>query len=105
MRKSLQHPAVEPSHPGEILLLGLDEAGITKVELARALGVSRNTLYKLLDKRQGVSAEMAMRLEAVWGGSAQMWLGIQMDHDLWSAQRMLDTSKLKRIRTELSAAE
>lgn len=105
MRKTLRHRAVEPSHPGDILQLGLDEVGISKVALARALGVSRNTLYKLLDKRQGVTAEMAMRLEAVWGGSAQMWLGIQIDHDLWSAQQMLDTSKLKRINTLLSAAE
>lgn len=63
----------------------------------RALGISRNTLYKLLAGKQGVTAEIAVRLEAVWGGSAEMWLNIQADYRLWHAQRSVDTRALRRL--------
>jgi antitoxin HigA-1 len=97
MRRTLRHPSIEPAHPGAIIASGLDETDIKKGDLAKALGISRNTLYKLLAGRQGVTAEMAVRLGAVWGGSPEMWLNIQMDHDLWHAQKRVDTRKLRRL--------
>ncbi len=77
--------------------MGLEEQGITRTALARELGISRNTLYKLLEGRQGVTAEMAVRLEAVWGSTAQTWLRLQADHDLWDARRSVDVTRLKRF--------
>lgn len=97
MTTTKRHPSIKPSHPGEIIAIGLEEKTVTRIELARALGISRNTLYKLLDGRQGVTAEMAVRLAAVWGGSAEMWLGIQCDHDLWSARQTVDVTQLHRL--------
>jgi antitoxin HigA-1 len=97
MTTTKRHPSIEPSHPGEIIAMGLEDKSVTRIELARALGISRNTLYKLLDGRQGVTAEMAVRLAAVWGGSAEMWLGIQSDHDLWSARQRVDITALRRF--------
>lgn len=104
MRKTLRHPSIEPSHPGDIIATGLEDTDIKRADLAAALGISRNTLYKLLSRKQSVTAEMAVRLQAVWGGSAEMWLNIQMDHDLWHAKRSIDTRKLKRVVTERDAA-
>ena len=92
-----RHPEIEPSHPGEIIAKGLEEKSVTRVELARALGISRNTLYKLLDGRQGVTAEMAVRLAVVWGGSAEMWPGVQSGYDLWSARQRVDITELRRL--------
>ena len=66
--------------------------------LARALGISRNTLYKLLEGKQSLTADMAVRLAAVWGGSAEMWLGIQTDYDLFAARAAIDVSAMKRLR-------
>lgn len=97
MSKSKRHPSIEPAHPGQIIAFGLDETGIKRSALAQALGISRNTLYKILEGRQGVTAEMAMRLQAVWGSTAETWLNMQRDHDLWHAQRRVDVSKLKRL--------
>jgi antitoxin HigA-1 len=95
---SKRHASIEPSHPGEIIAVGLEDKGVTRIELARALGISRNTLYKLLEGRQGVTAEMAVRLAVVWGGSAEMWLGMQSDHDLWVARQRVDVTRLQRLR-------
>ena len=97
MRKSKRHPSIEPAHPGDIIAMGLEETSIKRQDLATALCISRNTLYKLLQRKQGVTAEMAVRIAAVWGGSPEMWLNVQRDHDLWHAQRRVDVSKLKRL--------
>jgi antitoxin HigA-1 len=98
MANSKRHPSVEPAHPGEIIANGLDETGVKRSDLAKALGISRNTLYKLLEGKQGVTAEMALRLSAVWGGAPEMWLRMQAENDLWHAERNIDTSRLERIK-------
>ena len=99
LQRSKRHPSIEPHHPAETIsedvLPGL---GMSKLAFAKALGVSRQTLHDLLTQKQGVSAQMAVRLEAVIGGSAEMWLNLQAAHDLWHARRKVDTSKLKRLR-------
>ena len=72
MKKTLRHPSIRPSHPAEIVADSLPALGLNKVEFAKALGISRNTLYNLLDQKQGVTAAMAVRLEAVLGSSGQI---------------------------------
>ena len=99
MTKSLRHSSVRPSHPAEVILIGIDESGVKKTDLARALGISRNTLYNLLDQKQAVTAEMALRLEVVWGSTAEFWLRLQEQHDLWKARQSFDRSSLHRIGT------
>jgi addiction module HigA family antidote len=56
-------------------------------EAARRLGVTRQALSALLNGRAGVSAEMAIRLEAGLGTSAEMWIGMQTAFDLWKARQ------------------
>jgi len=56
-------------------------------EAARRLGVTRQALSALLDGRAGVSAEMALRLEAALGTSAEMWLEMQAGYDLRKARQ------------------
>lgn len=99
MKKTLPHLSIRPSHPAEIVADCLPALYISKVELAKSLGISRNTLYNLLDQKQGVTAAMAVRLEAVLGSSAEMWLGMQTSHDLWKARQAVDVKRLKRIKT------
>ena len=84
-----------PAHPGEVLREYLPEnLGVT--EAARRLGVTRQALSALLNGRAGVSAEMALRLEAALGTSAAMWLEMQAGYDLWQV-RQLGRPKVERI--------
>jgi antitoxin HigA-1 len=75
-----------PAHPGEVLREYLPETlGVT--ESAKRLGVTRQTLSAVLNGRAGVSAEMALRLEAALGTSAEMWVEMQAGYDLWLARQ------------------
>lgn len=85
----------DPAHPGEVLREYLPER-MTLAEVASHLGVSRQSLSALLSGRCGVSAEMALRLSQALGTSAEMWLTMQIAHDLWQARRG-GGPKVKRI--------
>ena len=105
MQKSKRHPSHHVSHPAEYLREdALPALKLTKTAFAQALGVSRQTLYDLLDEKQGVSAAMAVRLESVIGGSAESWLNHQMAFDLWKARKDIDTSLLSRLREPMEPA-
>jgi addiction module HigA family antidote len=97
--KSKRHPSHPVPHPAaSIREISLPSLRMSKTDLAKALGISRQTLYDLLAERQSVTAEMAMRLEVVIGGSAEFWLRLQAEYDLWKARKEVDVSKLKRLR-------
>lgn len=77
-----------PPHPGEVLqdtVLGAD--GVTVTEFAKRLGVSRVALSRVANGRAAISADMALRLAAALGGSAESWLSMQAAYDLWHAQK------------------
>jgi addiction module HigA family antidote len=75
-----------PPHPGEVLRdTVLAELSVT--DFARRLGVSRVALSRVINGRAAVSAEMALRLSAALGGSAESWLRMQAAYDLWRASR------------------
>jgi addiction module HigA family antidote len=75
-----------PPHPGEVLQdTVLREMTVT--ELAKRLEVSRVALSRVVNGRAAVSAELAIRLAAGLGGSAESWLRMQVAHDLWHAQK------------------
>ncbi|MFT3905823.1 MAG: HigA family addiction module antitoxin [Steroidobacteraceae bacterium] len=75
-----------PAHPGEVLREYLPE-GLGVTEAARRLGITRQALSAVLNGRAGVSAEMALRLEAALGTTAEMWIQMQAGHDLWKARQ------------------
>lgn len=76
----------DPPHPGEILEdTVLREMSVT--ELAKRLSVSRVALSRVVNGRAAVSAELAIRLAAALGGSAETWMRMQVTYDLWHAQK------------------
>ncbi|MHB8211166.1 MAG: HigA family addiction module antitoxin [Acidithiobacillus sp.] len=75
-----------PAHPGEVLREYLPE-GMSVTDAAKALNVTRQALSALLNGRSGVSADMALRLEAALGVEAGFWLRMQVAYDLWDARR------------------
>ena len=85
----------DPPHPGEILQdTVLREMTVT--EFAKRLSVSRVALSRVVNGRAAVSAELAIRLAAALGGSAETWMRMQVAYDLWHAQKK-KRSKIRPI--------
>lgn len=92
MTKKLPKRGLPPMHPGELLreeiLPALDRP---KTEIARLLGVSRQTLYDVLKEKQPVTPVMALRLGKLCGNGPDLWLNLQQRYDLHRAQQELGT--------------
>lgn len=77
-----------PVHPGEVLREDvLPAVKAKKVEVAEALGISRQALHNILKGEAPVSAVLALKLERLFGGSAEMWCNLQRDYELAIARR------------------
>ena len=82
--------AIRPIHPGEILREDvLPALARPKTEIARLLGISRQTLYDILNEKQPVTAQMALRLGKLCGNGPAMWMTLQTRYDLQVAEREL----------------
>jgi antitoxin HigA-1 len=89
-----------PPHPGEIIREDcLKPLNLSVTAAAKWLGVSRVTLSELLNGHNGVTAEMAIRLEKAGWGSAESWLRNQVSYDLWQAKKRAGSIKVKRFPT------
>ena len=78
---------LRPVHPGEMLREDiLPAVGRPKTEIARLLGISRQTLYDILNEKQPVTPTMALRLARMFGGSPESWTNMQSSYDLKIAQ-------------------
>ena len=87
-----------PTHPGELLREDILPAlGKTKVQIAEALGISRQHLYDLLGEKKPVSPEIAVRLGAAFGDGAEVWLRMQAAYDAWHAERNVDVSGVQSL--------
>ena len=74
-----------PAHPGQVLK---DYLGTMSVqEAASRLGVTRAHLSRILNGHAGISAQMSLRLSAALNTSPEFWLRMQVQHDLWQAQK------------------
>ena len=90
MRRRLKTHAnpFNPPHPGEILREDcLKPLRLTVTAAAKWLGVSRGALSELLNGHNGISPDMAIRLEKAGRGSAESWLRNQLSYDLWHARQ------------------
>ncbi|GJM41550.1 MAG: transcriptional regulator [Ardenticatenaceae bacterium] len=81
-----------PTHPGEMLREDfLPDYGLTVATLAKAIGVSRQSINELLRERRRVSPEMALRLARLFGNSPEFWLNAQRAVDLWDAAQAIQS--------------
>jgi addiction module HigA family antidote len=75
-------------HPGEILKTEfMEPLGLSSYRLAKDLHVSAPRVNDIVLGKRSISADTALRLSAYFGNSADFWLGLQMDHDLWEAAK------------------
>ena len=87
-----------PTPPGELLAEDiLPATGLNKSEIAKLLGISRQSLYDILNCHQPVTPQMAVRMGKLFGNGASLWLNMQSAHDLWIAERTVDTSNITTL--------
>jgi antitoxin HigA-1 len=93
---------IAPTHPGEVLREDfLPDYGMTAPSLAKALGVSRQTVNEILREKRAVSPIMALRLSRLFGNSAQFWLNAQNARDLWETEQEYKPAldRIQQLRT------
>lgn len=94
-----RHSTLEPGSPAELLSeIVIPGTGLSKAEIARRLGVSRQALYDVLNGKSPVTPPLAARLGALFGNGAGLWLRMQAEHDAWHAERETDLSAITRFR-------
>ena len=85
-----------PPHPGEILKeLYLKPLELTITATAQGLGVTRKAVSELVNKRFGVSPEMALRLAKAFSTTPESWLNLQQQYDLWLLRKKHKKDKVK----------
>ncbi|TAN49371.1 MAG: addiction module antidote protein, HigA family [Methylococcaceae bacterium] len=88
-----------PPHPGEVLKDGVFTDTATSIAgFAKRIGVTRVALSRVLNGKAAISPDMALRLADALGGSAESWLHMQANYDLWQARQKPRTA-IERIST------
>ena len=86
-----------PPHPGRLVKHEcLEPLALSITRGAEILGVTRLTLSNLVNGKNGISPEMAIRLSKAFGSSPEVWLGLQMDYDLAQAEKKASLIKVKK---------
>ncbi|MCX6206197.1 MAG: HigA family addiction module antitoxin [Bacteroidetes bacterium] len=99
MKRSITHI----THPGELLreeIIVANKLSISAVSIM--LGVTRAALSNVLNEKAAVSPLMALRIEKVFGGSAELWIRMQATYDLRMAEKKIKSIKLKPFKFELA---
>src|SRR3954453_23719473 len=88
-----------PVHPGQLVRYDcIEPLGLNVSEAATVLGVSRPTLSRVINGRGSISPEMAIRLSKAFGGTAEIWLRMQMAYDLAKIRDEADRIHVKPYR-------
>ncbi|GGH07816.1 HigA family addiction module antitoxin [Mucilaginibacter phyllosphaerae] len=90
-----------PSHPGEILKdLFITERGLTITEVAKGLNMARANLSSVINGHLGISPELAIKLSEAFGNSAQFWVNLQNNYELWHAERKINRATIQHFYKE-----
>lgn len=86
-----------PPHPGlSVRSDCLEPLGLSVTKAAEVLGVTRQALNNLVNRKAGISPEMAIRLDKAFGGTAEGWLSLQTVFDLAQARKKERSIAVKR---------
>ena len=91
-------PMLDPPHLGELIRESMDELGWNVTETAAQLRCERGTLSRLLNGKAGVSANMALALEALGWGTADHWMRMQASYELAQARKARGLRRNMRAR-------
>ena len=87
-----------PPHPGRQIRTALNACDLNITEGAAHLGVTRNTLSRVINGLAGISPEMALRLDKAFGGGAEIWVRMQASYDLAQAREHENAINVRRLK-------
>ena len=97
-------PMKNPPYPGRSIKDAcLEPLGLNITEGAKVLGVTRNTLSRVINGQNGISPDMAIRLEKAGWSNADHWLRLQTAYDLVQARKDQDRIKVERYEPQPAA--
>jgi addiction module HigA family antidote len=83
-------------HPGEILREDVIYANeLTVTNAAKMLGISRQSLTKIIHEKSDITPEMSFRIAKVFGGTADIWANLQTKFNLHLAAEKTKELNLK----------
>lgn len=78
-------------HPGKVLAeVYMAEMGLNQSAMARRCGCASRKINEIVNGKRGVSPSFALVLEKELGTSAEMWVRMQAEYDLWDARQSAD---------------
>ncbi len=77
-----------PLHPGEVLNeVYMREMNLNQSQLVELCNCSRRKVNEIVNGKRGISAQFAIDLEKALGTSAEMWVRMQAEYDLWVVRK------------------
>ncbi len=96
-------PMKNPPYPGRSIKDAcLEPLGLNVTEGAKVLGVTRNTLSRVINGQSGISPDMAIRLEKAGWSNADHWLRLQTAYDLAQARKHQNRIQVDRYEPQLA---
>ncbi len=78
----------KPMHPGVVLNeVYMQEMGLNQSQLAEKCGCAPRKINEIVNGKRAISPDFALTLEKVLGTTAEMWVRIQAEYDLWIARK------------------
>lgn len=85
-----------PAHPGKLLKSGyMEELNLSVAKVALMLGVSRKTIYDIINCKASITPTMALKIAKAFNSDAQFWLDLQTQYDLWQAKQTTNLDNIQ----------
>jgi addiction module HigA family antidote len=75
----------------------ISERNLTITEVAKGLNMARANLSAVINGHMGVSPELAVKLSEAFGNTAQFWINLQNNYELWHAERKINRASIQHF--------
>lgn len=87
-----------PVHPGEILReVFIKERNLTITEVAKCLQMARGNLSAVVNEHTDINPELAVKLSEAFGNTAQFWINLQKNYELWHAEKKVNRRAIRHF--------
>ncbi|NER46805.1 MAG: HigA family addiction module antidote protein [Symploca sp. SIO1A3] len=80
-----QNRLTRPVHPGEVIADTLEDLEINQTQFAEILGVSNEVVSEIIQGKQPITVDLAIRIGKALGNGHRLWLNLHQKIDVWEA--------------------